>query len=301
VNDGTSVLALEGLADPLAFGASGDPLGREWMAALPARIEDLMQGWGLQLDGRSLSHGFNAIVVPVLRNKEPCVLKVTWPEQRSELEAEALRAWAGTGAVKAIAARTDLGALLLERLDQERPLTTLGLVQAAQIAGALVRRLAIPAPDGFPKLSDLAEEIASSLSIQQETLGSPVPSGWLDAAEALVRELGAEVGDSLIHSDIHYGNILAGEREQWLAIDPRPVVGDPEYSIPELLWTRVDETDGTQGVTQLLAVLVESGNLDADKARGWAIVRSVEYWLWGLQNGLTEDPLRCERIVDALL
>ena len=86
-----------------------------------------------------------------------------------------------------------------------------------------------------------------------------------------------------------------------MAIDPKPIAGDPEYAVPELLWTRVDEVDGTEGVRRLLAVLVDHGTLDADKAHGWAIVRCVDYWLWGVENGLTEDPKRCWRILEALV
>jgi energy-coupling factor transporter ATP-binding protein EcfA2 len=29
-------------------------------------------------------------------------------------------------------------------------------------------------------------------------------------------------------------------------------------------------------------------------------VRSIDYWLWGLDNGLTSDPVRCQRIASAL-
>jgi streptomycin 6-kinase len=32
----------------------------------------------------------------------------------------------------------------------------------------------------------------------------------------------------------------------------------------------------------------------------WVFVRTIDYWLWGLENGLTSDPLRCQRIAEAL-
>ena len=105
----------------------------------------------------------------------------------------------------------------------------------------------------------------------------------------------------LVHADLHYGNVLVGQRESWLAIDPKPVAGDPEHAVPELLWTRVDELEDAAAIRRLLAVLASSGELDGDKARGWAIVRGVDYWLWGLENGLTEDPKRCQRILAAHL
>lgn len=36
------------------------------------------------------------------------------------------------------------------------------------------------------------------------------------------------------------------------------------------------------------------------KAIAWGFVRSVDYWLWGLENGLTVDPRRCQRVAAAL-
>jgi streptomycin 6-kinase len=40
--------------------------------------------------------------------------------------------------------------------------------------------------------------------------------------------------------------------------------------------------------------------LDRAKAIAWGFVRSIDYWLWGLDNGLTSDPVRCQRIASAL-
>lgn len=50
----------------------------------------------------------------------------------------------------------------------------------------------------------------------------------------------------------------------------------------------------------LLGILVEPGRLDRAKAAAWGFVRSIDYWLWGLENGLTIDPLRCRRVASAL-
>ena len=57
-------------------------------------------------------------------------------------------------------------------------------------------------------------------------LGRPVPESWLATASGLAQELGASAGDRLVHADLQYGNVLVGNREPWLAIDPKPVAGD---------------------------------------------------------------------------
>jgi streptomycin 6-kinase len=101
---------------------------------------------------------------------------------------------------------------------------------------------------------------------------------------------------------LHYDNVLASHRpgQRWLAIDPEAVVGTPERSVAELLWTRADELPSPQAITGLLDTVVENGQLDRAKAIAWGFVRSIDYWLWGLDNGLTSDPIRCQRIASAL-
>jgi len=304
--DGAAKDRYPGLADldrvlePVEFAAQSSIEGRAWIAALPALLDRLCRSWRLQVEDGAAARGYHGVVFPVRRGAERCVLKLTWPVGRTVEEAVALAAWRGRGAVLLLDADLEVGALLLERLNPTRTLNSLDLRAAAQVAGRLLRRLAIPAPDGVRPLRAVADEMGVSLPGRQERLGRPVPKGWLASAGSLAHELGASAGDRLVHADLHYGNVLAGTREPWLAIDPKPVAGDPEHAVPELLWTRVDELQDAQAIRDLLAVLAGSGELDGEKARGWAIVRCVDYWLWGLENGLTEDPKRCQRILAAL-
>jgi streptomycin 6-kinase len=244
--------------------------------------------------------GDRALVLFGRRGEEPCALKVSWPDHSTAHEAAALRAWGGHGAVRLLEAAPDEAALLLERLTPDRSLEDLGLLRAAEVAGALIRQLAIPAPPGLPPLADQAERTAHDLSPRQARLGDPLPRTWVERAAGLARDLAATAGTALVHTDLHYGNVLAGPQRAWLAIDPRPVVGQPERSVPELLWWRLDPAARPASVRTLLDVLVDAGALDRDRARDWAIVRAVDYWLWGLEAGLTEDPVRCARILEAL-
>lgn len=68
----------------------------------------------------------------------------------------------------------------------------------------------------------------------------------------------------------------------------------------ELLWTRADELTSPQAVTGLRDTVIASGHLDPAKATAWAFGRTIDYWLWALDNGLTIDPVRCRRIAAAL-
>ncbi len=77
-------------------------------------------------------------------------------------------------------------------------------------------------------------------------------------------------------------------------------MGAPERSVADLLWTRADELPDPQAITGLLAVIAENGSPDQAKATAWGFVRTIDYWLWGLENGFTVDPARCQRIASAL-
>ncbi len=285
---------------PAESAAAGDPAGRHWQAGLPMLTARLAARWGLQLEDGVAGRGWTSVVLPARRDGEPCVLRLSWPTGDTDEQVGALAAWAARGAVRLLAADTELGAMLLERLDPGRSLRDLPVTDAAAAAGALLRRLAVPAPAGFRQLPEIAADLAAGLPERQARLRHPVPRIWLEQAADLAAGLAAHSGSLLVHADLHYQNVLAGAREPWLAIDPRPVCGDPELAVAELLWTRLDEVDGPAGLRRLLAVLTDSGGLDPAKARAWAVVRCVDYWLWGLEHGLTDDPVRCHRILAVL-
>ena len=230
----------------------------------------------------------------------PCVLKIAGPEHNAIDEALALEAWNGNGAVRLLEADREHGALLLERLDPDRTLRTTELATAAEIAGRLIRELAVPAPAGLPLLTDIASQKPGILRRRQGALGEPVPGRWIDIACGLACDLATDPGSQLVHGDLHYDNILAGSRRPWLAIDPKPVIGNPERSVAELMWDRIDDATQPHDVHALFAALTRTGMLHPERARAWTIVQAVDYWLWGLGAGLTEDPRRCERLLAIL-
>lgn len=273
--------------------------GKEWVDSLPALVESLCARWGLAVDGAPL-HGHLGLVVPVRRGEEPCALKVSWQDATTLHEALGLAAWDGHGAVLLLDHEPAAGALLLERLDAGRTLSAVDADEAVTAAGLLLRRLSVPAPPGFGSLRDLAAGLPDRLNLQWEQLGRPFPRRLVDAAAGLAAEYGPTTAGQLVNGDLHYENVLAGAREPWLVIDPKPLTGDPEYAVAPLIWRRFRDMDGVAGIRTRLAALVETADLDADRVRVWTLVRTVDYWLWALGIGLTEDPQMCRIVAEAL-
>jgi streptomycin 6-kinase len=152
----------------------------------------------------------------------------------------------------------DDGAMLLERLDHSRNLDALPIDEAVVVAGRLRARLARPAPSGIRTLERQAEIWADELA-----RASNLPQPIRDEAIDIRRALGPGSNAHLINADLHYHNVLAGEREPWLVIDPMIVAGDREFGLSSLVWGRLEES----GTHRILDALIDIEQFDADRAR----------------------------------
>ena len=98
---------------------------------------------------------------------------------------------------------------------------------------------------------------------------------------------GAKPG-TLVHGDLHYGNVLAADREPWLVIDPKPVSGDPHYEVAPMLWNRWEEVVASGRVRDMVRrrfhTVVDAAGLDEDRARDWVVVRALHNVLWALED-----------------
>jgi streptomycin 6-kinase len=270
--------------------------GIDWLAELPHLVGQLCSDWGLLPENRPM-HGYLGLVIPVRHGDSRCVLKVTYGSDDVLRESIALSTWHGEGAVRLIRSDVDRGALLLERLNSDRTLAVAPIDEAVSVAARLLRRLAVPAPDGLPTTAERVDEWATTWPARWERLGRPVPRALLDDALGAAQQWRTRSGRLLIDDDLHYGNVLAGQREPWLVIDPKVVVGDPEYGVAPLLWRRFDEPDG---LADRFRMIVDGAALDPERARAWTLARTVDYWLWAVGAGLTHDPVMCRTVAEWL-
>lgn len=273
--------------------------GRGWIEALPNMVDSLGQRWGLTLDG-TVMHGDNGLVVPVKHADEPCALKVSWLSPATLDEAAVLRAWGGRGAIHLLETDPHSGAMLLERVNHRRSLKNLEIGEGIQVAGKLLRRLSIPAPDGFRHVRRQTQHLSQSLPESWDRLGQPFSRKVLNCVCESIEPLISNANELLVNYDLHWENIYASDREPWLAVDPMVVVGDAEFGLSPLLWWRLEDIQRCGGLERYFPALVEAAELDSKRSRDWALLRSVEYWLWGLEHGLTIDPPRCAFVVDWL-
>lgn len=270
--------------------------GRAWVTALPGIVEKLCGEWGLQIDGPTM-HGYVAVVVPVVRGKTEFVLKVSWIDQSSEQEPLVLRAWDGNGAVRMLESEPRVGGMLLERLHASRNLEQVEPDEAARVAGLLLRRLAIPAPAALRPMAAEFASLREVLLSDWESTGRPFSRNLLDAVLDVLSHPSPASGLLIANIDLHYENVLAGEREPWLVIDPKALAGELEFAVAQLLWSRFAAMKTRAGLDRRLSIVVEAADLDRDRARELSLVRLVDYWVWALKQGMTEDPQKCRTLI----
>lgn len=273
---------------PESFAALGgrDASWSTWLDGLPALARELLDDWDLVRDGEP-RHGECALVLPVRTAEERAgVLKLTWPHPEARHEHLALRDWHGDGAVELWRADPHRWALLLERA-HTRDLGSVDDVAACEVVGALYRRLHRPATPRLDRLSDLAADWAARLRALPRD--SPVPHRLVEHAVALATSFAEDpdTDGTLIHSDLHYANVLAADREPWLVIDPKPLSGDPHYEPTPLLWNRWEEAvasgDVRFAVRRRFDAAVEAGGLTPERSRDWVVVRGAVNALWCIE------------------
>jgi streptomycin 6-kinase len=301
----------DGLAAQAALGEDWSA----WLAVLPGRIEELLHEWQLVPDpdpdtgapgGEPVVwHGYTAAVLPVRDAVgAAAVLKVGFDgDEESRHEALALQHWGGRGAVQLLRADPGRRALLLERL-RRRDLADHWDVTACEVVAALYGRLHRPA---MPQLRAVTSYVARWLdALASEGPDLPLPRRMVAQTLSVGRDLVADPASTgrLVHGDLHYGNVLtrpveperAEDREDygrdcgedsWVAIDPKPMSGDPHYEPAPMLWNRWDDVlashDVRGTVRQRFHTLVDTAGLDEHRARDWVVVRSVVNAHWSLQ------------------
>lgn len=260
-----------------------------WLDRLPKLVVEILADWELRPDGDAV-HGHGALVLPVrTTGGRPAVLKVTYPHPEAAHEHLALQAWHGEGAVRLLRADPHRWALLLERLHADEDLTGVGDVEACEVVAGLYRRLHVPA---LPQLRTLSSYVDGWTDrLHRLPADAPLPRRLVDQAVALGRSFVADraTDGTMIHADLHYENVLAADREPWLAIDPKPVSGDPHYEPAPLLWNRWDEMvssggSARDGIRRRFFTVIDAAELDEDRARDWVVVREMHNALWALED-----------------
>lgn len=262
----------------------------EWIRALPEMADGYLERWQLTLAGESM-HGLVSLVLPVIQaDGTRAALKFQPLDDETEGEPVGLRAWNGDGIARLLDHDSDTGTMLLEWLDADRPLSALPDDMAATqvIAELLARLVSHPAPENMRRLKDIAQAMVDDTP-EASTKVTQEEGQLLRSWAAVVAEVLDEPGDRLLHWDLHFDNVLAADREPWLAIDPKPLAGDPGFDIMPALDNRWDDIVATgdvpRAVLKRFDLMTEVLGLDRQRAGAWTVGRALQNSLWDIEDG----------------
>jgi streptomycin 6-kinase len=257
--------------------------GQEWLDRLPKLVEECSNSWSLRV-GEPFPYAFASIALAAERaDGSQAVLKIQFPHGESEFEAAALTTWNGDGAVRLLEFDAGRHALLLERCSPGTALSDVPADDALDIVIGLLPRLWKKAGSPFRSLREEANEWAGELEGEWERAGEPFERRMIDAALEFWAAANDAPGEQvLVNQDMHAGNVLRADREPWLVIDPKPLVGEREFGIAALI--RGGELgEGPDAVRHRFDRLTAELGLDRDRARGWAFSQTLA---WSHEDGL---------------
>lgn len=172
--------------------------------------------------------------------------------------------WDGDGAVRLLRHDRSRRAMLLERARPGHDAAALPERDAIEVARAVARRLwrTPPSPASYDRIAD-------RIPAWLEHAGR---DGLVDRAKDVYASLDVR-HDVLVHGDFHHHNLLR-HGERWVAIDPKPMLGEREFDVATLLWNPLGSRPTREHVERTIAAFSAEG-LDPARMRAWGIVRGT--------------------------
>jgi streptomycin 6-kinase len=279
-----------------------------WLERLPPILANCERRWGLTI-GPPFALTFNYVAPAVRADGTQVVLKVCSLTDEFPQQPEALRLVDGHGMVRLLECDPAEEIMLLERLV---PGTFLRNVEddevSTSIAASIMRKIWCPVPEKHPFKT--VQGWGKGFDRLRQLYGGgtgPFPKALLEEAETLYRELSASMAEPvLLHGDLHHENILAAEREPWLAIDPKGLVGEPAYEtgawlrnpMPQLL----DMPQPGRILARRIDQLAEELGFDRARLRDWGLAQAMLSAWWSMEDSgeLSIFSITCAELLAAI-
>ncbi|KKZ86287.1 antibiotic resistance (streptomycin kinase) protein [Rhizobium phaseoli Ch24-10] len=189
--------------------------------------------WSLISDGEPiLTH--SSRLLPVRWRDRPAMLKVA-TDKDERYGALLMQWWDGHGAAHVYAHEGD--AVLLERATGKRSLLAMAMNGEDDEASRILCRTA--ARLHAPRQKPLPDPIPLTRWFRDLEPAAKKHGGTLTDCWSIADTLLADLRDvTVLHGDIHHGNILDFESRGWLAIDPKRLHGERGFDSPISLPTR---------------------------------------------------------------
>ena len=273
--------------------------GRLWLARVPEILNVCEQRWRITIEAAFPNLTFNLVMRARQRDGTPVVLKICWTSDEYHRQKEALRFFDGHGMTRLLGFYDEDEVMLLEGL---RPGTSLlhrnDDVVATSIAAGVMRQIWRPIT-GMHDFPTVERWGLGFERLRQHFDGGtgPFPQAITDRAQKVYTELCDSMGKQvLLHGDLHHDNILAAERQPWLAIDPKGVVGERAYETGSWLRNWLPDLLRQENPRRILARRIDQFadelGFDRVRIRDWALAQAVLSGWWCIEDLSVEERMQ---------
>ncbi|WP_349867121.1 aminoglycoside phosphotransferase family protein [Leifsonia sp. WHRI 6310E] len=251
--------------------------------------------WRLTPDGEAFGTPSSALQ-PVRQDGRPAFLKRALVAEEAA-GAHVLRWWDGEAAAAVLEFGGDGEAVLLERAEGARSLTGLarsgpaGDDDATRILCRAGRRLHAAGtdtrPGGLHPLDEWFRELFEHAADRPHDHDGLYPAAAAEARALLAHP----AADVVLHGDLHHGNVLDFGERGWLAIDPKPLHGDPAFDVLNILCNPDAEIALRPGRLERTArVIATETGLDERTLLRWVLAWAGLSAAWSERSG-AEAPI----------
>jgi len=270
--------------------------GRRWINRLPEIVGEIERHWSLRIKKPFPNLSYHYVAPCLLKNGGEAVIKIGFPGEKTTTlnEIRVLEFLDGRGVCRLLRFDEKRSALLLEKLAPGENLKTIfqnNHTKAVETAIEVMRKFWRKAPENhdFPLLEDWFAGFRQAEKIN-------FAPGYIEKAQRLFAELNSSPAPkTLLHGDFHHENILSAEREKFLAIDPKGIVGDIGYDLSVFLINHANWLESAPNLPEKLNFAIrrfsEAFGIAPENLRKWVFAHSVLSAWWTFE----ETSENCER------
>jgi streptomycin 6-kinase len=263
--------------------------GKKWLNSLPRTIEEISKNWSLEVGKPFVNLSYNFVAPCVCANQSEAVLKIALPLNNSEIfnEAKFLKLSDKKFVVKCLNFDEKHRAMLLEKLTPGanlREFCSKNDFKAAEIAIRVIRGLLKIAPENsnFHRLENWFNNLKNAENTLFDKRFASKAYGVFEQFNSVSKQ------KFLIHGDLHHENILTAQREPFLAIDPKGIIGDIGYEIAVFLNNHAVWLSGESNLSEKLNNAVrqfsEAFEIAPQDLKKWAFAQMVLSAWWTFED-----------------
>lgn len=250
-----------------------------------------LEEWALVADGAEIVTPYSRLL-PVRAGDQPAMLKLLlFPEER--VGSTVMQWWDGTGAARVLEISPE--AVLLERALGERSLVR--MVGEGDDEGAA--RILAAVANGLHRKRDL-DPPSEVVPLERwfralwERKGDPDPVVQRAAGVAR-RLLDDPMDESVLHGDIHHGNVLDFGERGWLVIDPKGLLGERAFDFANIFRNPPPTLPRKPGrMARLARVLSDETGIPEERLLQWVVAFCGLSLAWAHAG---EDELEGDRVL----